>query len=80
MEKFTFLNMEHAKKMMLIDANFDLGNIKRRHTLLDQSISKVLYRQDLDDQEKIKLYQQTLKKYLVNRKRIKLAVEGQSIG
>ena len=56
--------------MMLVDANFDLGNIKRRHTLLDQSISEVLDRQNLDDREKIKLYQHTLNKYLVNRKLI----------
>ena len=62
--------MEHAKKMMLVDTNFDIGNIKRRHTLLDQNISEVLDRQDLDDREKIKLYQQTLNKYLVNRKLI----------
>ena len=62
--------MEHAKKMMLVDTNFDIGNIKRRHTLLDQNISEVLDRQDIDDREKIKLYQQTLNKYLVNRKLI----------
>ena len=51
--------------MMLIDANFDLGNIKRQHTLLNQNISEVLDRQDLDNQEKIKLYQQTSNKYLL---------------
>ena len=37
--------MEHARKLMLVDpANFDVRNIKRHYTLLDQSISDVLDR------------------------------------
>ena len=60
--------MEHAKKLMLVNpANFDLRNVKRRYSELDQNISDVLDRQDVDDYDKSKLYQSALSKFLANR-------------
>jgi hypothetical protein len=60
--------MEHAKKMMLVDA--DLRNVKRYYSLLDENISRVLNRQDIADRDKLTLYQQALNKYLANRKTV----------
>ena len=62
--------MEHAKKMMLIDASTDLRNVKMHHTALDQSISDVLNRGDVDDYVKIKLYQDALNKFLISRENV----------
>jgi hypothetical protein len=61
--------MEHAKKMMLIDSH-DFRNAKRHHLAIDQDISDVLNRQGLDDAEKLRLYQQTLNKFLLSRQNI----------
>jgi hypothetical protein len=61
--------MEHVKKMMLIDSH-DFRNAKRHHLAIDQDISDVLNRQGLDDTEKLRLYQQTLNKFLLSRQNI----------
>ena len=59
---------------MLVNAsnNFanDFKNAKRHLSTLDQSISSVLNQQDLPDAEKLRLYQQTLYKYLQNREQV----------
>jgi hypothetical protein len=61
--------MEHARKMLLVDANVsnDYKNMKRYYSMLDQSVSDVLNRDDLNEYDKIKLYQQTLNKYIIHR-------------
>jgi hypothetical protein len=64
--------MENVKKMMLIDSNFatgDFRNVKRHYSLLDQNISDVLNRQDIDDHGKLILYRNALTKFLINRQR-----------
>lgn len=68
---------EHMKKMMLVDAaNFasDLRNVKRHYGVLDQNISDVLNREDIDEREKLKLYQVALSKFLVNRQAVESAL------
>jgi hypothetical protein len=62
--------MEHARKMMLVDATDDLRNVRKHHTALDRNISDVLGRQDLDDYLKVKLYQDALNKFLVSRQTV----------
>lgn len=61
-----------AKKMMLIDAaNFnDLRSAKRHYSALDQNVSNVLDRQDLNDFDKLKLYQHTLSRFLINKQEV----------
>jgi hypothetical protein len=61
--------MEHVKKMMLIDSH-DFRNVKQHHSAIDRDISDVLNRQGLDDVEKLRLYQQTLNKFLISRQNI----------
>ena len=63
--------MEHARKMMLVDAgSSDLRNMRRHHSELDQDVSGVLNRQDISDDEKLKLYQTTLNKFLISRQTV----------
>jgi hypothetical protein len=62
--------MEHAKKWMLVDPSVDLRNVKRHYGALDQNISNVLNRQDVDDREKLRLYQTALNKFLNNRQSV----------
>jgi len=59
--------MEHAKKWMLVDPSIDARHAKRHYSALDQNISNVLHRQDVDDREKLRLYQIALSKFLANR-------------
>ncbi len=61
--------MEHAKKLMLVDPA-DVRNIKRHYSLLDQNISDVLSREDVDDRAKLRLYQSALNKFLINRQSV----------
>ncbi len=58
--------------MLLVDANVsnDFKNVRRHYSLLDQTVSDVLNRNDMNDYDKIKLYQQALNKYIVNRDNI----------
>ncbi len=76
--------MEHAKKLMLVDpTNLDVRHVKRHYGLLDENISNVLDREDVDDYLKVRLYQNALNKFLANRqviendlnKPLKVAVE-----
>jgi hypothetical protein len=70
--------MENVKKMMLIDSNFatgDFKNVKRHYSLLDQNISDVLNRQDIDDHGKLILYRNALTKFLINRQTIEKEIE-----
>ena len=63
--------MEHARKLMLVDpANFDVRNVKRHYTLLDQSISDVLDRRDVDARTKLQLYQAAVNKFLLNKQNV----------
>ena len=66
--------MEHARKMLLVDPG-DFRNIRQHHSLLDKSISDVLSRRDVGDEEKLSLYQQALNKFLVNRRVIERELE-----
>ena len=63
--------MEHAKKLMLVDpTNLDVRNVKRHYGLLDQSISDVLNRRDIDERTKLQLYQAAVNKFLLNRQTV----------
>ena len=66
--------MEHARKMLLVDPG-DFRNIRQHHSLLDKSISDVLSRRDIGDEEKLSLYQQALNRFLVNRRTIEKELE-----
>lgn len=66
--------------MLLVDPNYfshgnDFRNIKRHHSLLDQSISDVLNREDVNDYDKLKLYQNALGKFLVNRQNVEFELD-----
>ena len=63
--------MEHARKLMLVDPNnFDVRNVKRHYTRLDQSISDVLDRRDIDERTKLQLYQAAVNKFLLNKQNV----------
>jgi len=62
--------MEHAKKWLLVDPSLDARHTKRHYSALDQNISDVLNRQDVDDREKLRLYQVALGKFLANRQSV----------
>ena len=69
--------MEHAKKLMLVDpANFDVRNVKRHYTFLDQSISDVLDRRDVDARTKLQLYQAAVNKFLLNKQNVENELKG----
>ena len=55
--------MSSFKKMVLVPANADVP-LETRKTELDNQMNTILNRQDLSDDEKIKLYQQVLGLYL----------------
>jgi hypothetical protein len=61
-----------AKKMMLVDANFgtDLRSINRHYSALDQNITNVLERSDLNDFDKLKLYQHALSRFLISKQEV----------
>lgn len=54
---------------MLVDSNFmpDTRNVKKRYSELDESISDVLHRDDLNEYDKAVLYRRALSRYLVNK-------------
>ena len=63
--------MEHAKKLVLVDpTNIDVRNVKRHYGILDQSISDVLNRRDIDERTKLQLYQAAVNKFLLNRQTV----------
>jgi hypothetical protein len=69
--------MQYTKKMMLVDAqNFgnDFRNIKRHLSSLDLGISEILERDDISDRDKLHLYQQSLRKFLLNRQQVENAL------
>lgn len=69
--------MEHARKLMLVDpANLDVRNVKRHYTLLDQSISDVLDRRDVDVRTKLQLYQAAVNKFLLNKQNVENELKG----
>jgi hypothetical protein len=60
-----------AKKMMLVDASqLDVRNTAKHYTLLDQNISDILERRDINDADKLRLYQSALNRFLLNRQKI----------
>lgn len=63
--------MEHAKKLRLVDANLlgesDPRNVRKHFSELDSAMSDVLEGAEEDERVKVRLYQQALNKYLVNR-------------
>ena len=62
---------------MLVDpANFDVRNVKRHYTLLDQSISDVLDRRDVDARTKLQLYQAAVNKFLLNKQNVENELKG----
>ena len=63
--------MEHAKKLVLVDpTNIDVRNVKRHYGLLDQSISDVLNRRNIDERTKLQQYQAAVNKFLLNRQTV----------
>jgi hypothetical protein len=68
--------MEHARKLMLIDSNFDTRNVKKRYSQLDKSISEVLESDEsVDEREKVRRYQQALNRFLLNRESVERELE-----
>jgi hypothetical protein len=68
--------MEHARKLKLIDSNFDTRNVKKRYSQLDKSISEVLESDEsVDEREKARRYQQALNRFLVNRETVERELE-----
>ena len=63
--------------MTLVDSNFavDPRNIKRHYSSLDQSVVDILYRQDIDDYEKLIFYRMALNKFLVNKKNLEVDLD-----
>ena len=58
-------DMEHAKKMFLVDSRFDLRNESFQHSALDRAISSIL-NSDLPKREKQLQYNQALQRYRIN--------------
>ena len=58
-------DMEHAKKMFLVDSRFDLRNESYHHSALDRAISSIL-NTDLSEREKQLQYNQALQRYRIN--------------
>ena len=62
--------MEHVKLVLVDPTNIDVRNIKRYYGLLDQSISDVLNRRDIDERTNLQLYQAVVNKFLLNRQTV----------
>lgn len=60
------MNMNHAKKMALVDPRFlPTQPYVRRMSDLDERMKDILERSDLNEIEKVKLYNQALQKYII---------------
>ena len=58
-------DMEHAKKMFLVDSRFDLRNESYHDSALDQAINSII-NSDLPEREKQLQYNQALQRYRIN--------------